>query len=412
MKKLFCLMMILCFVSSLSFAQDTVQKLLPVKVNGKWGFIDIVGKLIVSPQFENAEEFSEGFAPIQITGKWGYIDFAGKVVIAQQFDYAGKFSEGFAVIQKDDHYGYINKTGKIIIPAKFISAEDFENGIADVMIEVKNQPNPKHSYIDKTGKPITDFDVVTLCSERMILVRKEHKKGFIDSTGNLVIPLQFDDAHSFKDGLAVVKENSKWGCIDKTGKYIVPAKFDFVKDEFSEGMIGVQVTGKWGFCDMNGEIKIAAEYNDVGSFSEGLASVVMNGKSGYIDRTGKIVVELSYLKAFKFENGIARVSGSFEVKEGNDQGKLKEGWLLIDKTGKPISKIFFVKEINRFEEGIASVRGLDNKFSYIDQKGNYLTETKFDRADPWFHNGIAKVYTGNKMGYIDKTGKYIWKPSE
>lgn len=412
MKKIFCSTIIVSFMSILLFAQGTDQRLLPVKVNGKWGYIDIKGKMVISPQFDYTDEFSEDFAPIQIGKKWGYIDLNGKVIIDPSFDSAGKFSEAMAVVQIGDNYGYIDKKGKLIIPAIFISAEDFGNGIADVMIEVKNQPNPKHSCIDKTGKLITDFDVVTPCSEGLILVRKEHKKGFIDPTGKPVIPFQFDDAHHFKDGIAVVQENSKWGCVDKAGNYVVPAKYDLIKDEISEGLVGVKVNGKWGFCDMKGEIKIAAEFNDIGSFSEGLASVVLNGKSGYIDRTGKIVIEPLYAKAFKFENGVARVAGSFEVKEGNDQGKLKDGWLLIDKTGKPICNALFVKDINRFEEGIACVRGLDNKYSYIDQKCNYITEIKFDRVDPWFHNGIAKVYSGKKMGYIDKTGKYIWEHSE
>jgi hypothetical protein len=34
----------------------------------------------------------------------------------------------------------------------------------------------------------------------------------------------------------------------------------------------------------------------------------------------------------------------------------------------------------------------------------------FDTAEG-FVNGIAKVRVGIKLGYIDKTGKYIWQPS-
>ncbi len=38
-----------------------------------------------------------------------------------------------------------------------------------------------------------------------------HEIGFVDSTGKLVIPRQFDDAQDFSEGLAAVSVNSKWG---------------------------------------------------------------------------------------------------------------------------------------------------------------------------------------------------------
>lgn len=405
MKRIFLIILFLSITSLFSPAQikDEGQKLLPVKVNGKWGFINTESKIVINPQFDNASEFSENLAPIQVGRKWGYINITGKTIIEPQFDDAGKFSEGVAAVQMNNNYGYVDKTGKLIIPAKFVEAEDFENGIAGVMMKTANRPDPKHSYVDRTGKPITDYDVVNLLSEGLILVRKEYKKGFIDSSGKEIIPIQYEDAHHFKEGVALIKENSKWGCIDKTGKLIISVRFDLVKDEFSEGMLGVQVETKWGFIDKSGEIKINPVYDDVGPFSYGLAIIVKNGKQGYVDKSGKVIIEPAFTKAFNFDKGIARVINTIEI---------KEGWMLIDKTGKPITKLMFVKEINRFEEDIACIRGLDNKYNYIDQKGNLLNEIKYDRAYPWFHNGIAQVFIGKKMGYINKTGKYIWEPSE
>ena len=47
------------------------------------------------------------------------------------------------------------------------------------------------------------------------------KYGYIDKTGKLVIPCQWEDAMDFHLGGAGVKDkNGKWGCIDKTGKII------------------------------------------------------------------------------------------------------------------------------------------------------------------------------------------------
>jgi hypothetical protein len=56
------------------------------------------------------------------------------------------------------------------------------------------------------------------------------KWGFIDKTGKVVIPTQFENAGSFSEQLAPVSIGGKWGFIDKTGKVAIPAQFETVSD--------------------------------------------------------------------------------------------------------------------------------------------------------------------------------------
>ena len=50
--------------------------------NGKWGFIDSNGNVIVDYIYDNVTEFnSYGFAGIKKDGKWGSINDEGKVII-------------------------------------------------------------------------------------------------------------------------------------------------------------------------------------------------------------------------------------------------------------------------------------------------------------------------------------------
>jgi len=54
--------------------------LFPIILNGKWGYIDTTGKIVINPQFDEAWWFSEGLARIKIGDRWGYIDKTGKYV--------------------------------------------------------------------------------------------------------------------------------------------------------------------------------------------------------------------------------------------------------------------------------------------------------------------------------------------
>ncbi|MDA2920853.1 WG repeat-containing protein [Desulfobacterota bacterium AH_259_B03_O07] len=56
-------------------------RLYPVILNGKVGYINDTGKIVIKPQFDGASIFSEGLAFVEINGKVGHINRAGKIVI-------------------------------------------------------------------------------------------------------------------------------------------------------------------------------------------------------------------------------------------------------------------------------------------------------------------------------------------
>ena len=55
-------------------------ELFPVKQNGKYGYMDRTGKIVMNPQFGEAGYFSEGLACVSIGGKLSYIHKTGKFV--------------------------------------------------------------------------------------------------------------------------------------------------------------------------------------------------------------------------------------------------------------------------------------------------------------------------------------------
>ena len=87
-----------------------------------------------------------------------------------------------------------------------------------------------------------------------------YKTGFQDETGKVVIPIQFEGAGYFSEGLAPVRIGRKWGFIDKMGKIVIPLEYQYARS-FSEGLAAVSIPnpkgwGDWGFIDKQGKMVI------------------------------------------------------------------------------------------------------------------------------------------------------------
>jgi len=117
--------------------------------NGKYGYIDSKGKIVIQPQFDEADEFSEGLAPVRVGDKWGYIDPTGRIVIKPQYGRVGEFSEGLAAVSvPGGKEGYMDRAQRIVIQPQFDKAWPFVGGLARVKI------GDKVGYIDKKGNYI------------------------------------------------------------------------------------------------------------------------------------------------------------------------------------------------------------------------------------------------------------------
>ncbi len=61
---------------------------------------------------------------------------------------------------------------------------------------------------------------------------------------------------------------------------------------------------------------------------------------------------------------------------------------------------------------------LDGKWTFVDKSGSQITAPKFDEVEP-FYNGLALVMVyvpegdeiEERYGYINKSGQYVWYPT-
>jgi hypothetical protein len=145
----------------------------------------------------------------------------------------------------------------------------------------------------------------------MALIRARGLFGFIDRSGEFLIPTRFRESSSFVKGVAAVKSEEGAYLIDREGKPIYENLRFSEWSLFSEGLAAVNGDGLWGFIDPNLKYVIPEQKEWTGPtfFSEGLASVrFRSGSVGYIGPAGEVVIfPHRWGQAWHFCKGIAPV---------------------------------------------------------------------------------------------------------
>jgi hypothetical protein len=272
-----------------------------------YAVIDATGKTLTDQPYDRILDYSEGMAAVQKNEKWGFIDKQGKLVIPLQYEDAGYFSEGLACVKQDGKNGFIDKRGTMVLKPQFERAcyvSTFKDGLAAVYTTYDNGPS---GYIDHTGKfafpPLFSFVEPFQDGLALATSLETGKMGFINRQGKWVIePTQYEDAHSFREGLATVatltadRTRWQWRLIDTTGKTIAELPRYRSAGVFAQGLCAVQNEQKrgWGFIDRQGREVIPTNYAGLTSiFRNGLARMETGSLFGgletvYITQTGKV----------------------------------------------------------------------------------------------------------------------------
>gem|GEM_PF-1389471 len=243
--------------------------------------------------------------------------------------------------------------------------------------------------------------------------------GFCDAKGVETIEPRFDWAFSFSEGLAAVGRGgywhsrsgilygTEWGYINRSGELVIPYRFEEV-GSFDEGLAWAVDGQKAGFINPKGKYVIRRKFEIVSGFHDGLAIANGEGKWcstdkgysdfecenwGYIDRRGKFVIPPVFRDATDFCNGFAWVEDD-------------EGWLIIDTTGRAIFRAKKTpKTFSLFHEGLAAIADED-KLGYINRQGRFAIPARFDEGAQ-FSEGLAAVRVGETWGYVDHQGEFM-----
>jgi len=206
-----------------------------VRRDGKWGFINQSNELIIPFQFnliQNFPElvFSEGLTPVGMgsfdTGwKWGFVGNDGRIVIDIIYDEVGRFFDRFTWVQRgiwpNQQMGIIDKYGNYIIEiGEFSSVRPFRNGFAAVernnLWGLINQYGEIVVPIEYTWHSMVDTQDFGF-SENLLRVTSgewpNQRRGFVNTAGEIVVPIIFNSIGQFRNGYAVVELDGRFGLL-------------------------------------------------------------------------------------------------------------------------------------------------------------------------------------------------------
>lgn len=407
--------------------------------NGRKGFINMHGEVVIQPQFQAAIGFSEGLCAVRIDGRYGFISTQGELCIPARYDYATIFREGLALVYLDGKPLFINASGTVAFTSDYKQMIAFKDGRA---------------YVQTNSE----------------------KWGILDRQGKLLVDTIYGHIGQFDHGFAIVhgpdhqeyesedkKQNLQVSVIDASGKMLFPyGKFKSI-DDYNEGYFKVDFPERKGnvsvdaIVNIQGEIVFALPENQKswinGNVHDGIiqVSLPLNKRSedyygAYLTLNGRMVYDNKRVySCTDFKENVAFVSGDdFKYSLINRQGKLvsKEkfsipgfsfenpfengmavvkfsdgAWGVIDTTARVVLKTGYTEFFSQslieskylFYEGKAN-DSLNAGYGLINLEGKVLIPPILQDFDArGFVDGLLKTKVDNKITYFNRDGRQIWQ---
>lgn len=327
----------------------------------------------------------------------GFIKKDGQeMLLAEKASAAQEFVNGYALIYEqefvksvtirgttyddyDSFYKVINEKGEVIIDLTEMGIEKI-NSFTDGLFAAKK--NGKWGYLNEQGdwviEPKFEGDYLNNFKENRLVTFLDNEFILIDKKGNVINKNINDDFSygKFYEGRAKASEgiprvNLKEGFVDLSGEIIIPCIYKRVEN-FSEEVARVKKGefGSWHFIDLEGNKILGLpefEYSFISSFQNGWALVLKIGakKAGYMNHKGEIILPAIYDYATLFVDGYAAVTMYEPAK--SPKRDYHDSWMSLPKDS----------------------YGL---YGIIDKEGNMILEQQYYGVPKILPGGVAIVY--------------------
>ncbi|WP_193778061.1 WG repeat-containing protein [Psychrobacter sp. FDAARGOS_221] len=368
------------------------NELLLVVNDDKMGVYDLQGNMQQPIEFEpisgisRDERWEDKYWLLLVDAKSGRIKMGaankyGKTIVPVEFDDVDRIGENKYKVSKNGKYGIYGVNG-LITPIHFDVISDTQQG--PTLIKYQGQ----WGYLkDFNSLLLVDYDVVDEFSEGLAAVANyQHKPdnndsgaaqttlswGYINTLGKEVIPLQYQSAKPFKDGLAAVKNNDKWGVINFENKQIAPFEYDAISG-FKQGYA---VVGNY-----LPDVMVVDDISDFYRLDEPSSEQASDGSAAEAEAEAENDVI----------NGTQALASDaiYGIEDMTSRESLPMRFGLLSNQGSLVFPATY-QNITRASEGMIAVKKND-QWGFANQQGDLIFDYQFDQIFPPFEQGEMQV---------------------
>lgn len=377
------------------------EKYILIEKNDKFGFANAVGKVVIPCQFIDARPFNGNHTMVAQQKKeetvWNIIDATGKIVQSPEYQDAGTFQNGFCPVLHKEKWGLVDSQLELI-------ASKLEYTFSD--------DNEKWSYArSKQGDPIA--------------FSKEGKYGFINTQGKTIVKPKYDEAFSFVDGTSRVQLGGKFGLIDPTGNEVLPLTCQAIEYDFVHNVTIITKAGKKGIYKA-GKFLLPCEYNTIKLYSATsptsgktsvYAQITQNRLTGIYNVTlQQSVIPCKYTSielkhnVFELNNGESFLTlegaqlSPTELEKFASSRQKENKYCLVGHDGKPLTAYIF-DHVGVFQNGYAPVR-IATRWGIIDNKAQIVIPCIYEDTQI-LTDGVISVRVSSKRGLTNLKGEPI-----
>ncbi|MES2904623.1 MAG: WG repeat-containing protein [Pseudomonadota bacterium] len=433
-------------------------------------------------RFEVAKPFSDGMAAVRIDGRYGYIDTSGRIVIEPRYEAAGPFTGDYAEVRVDGLSGAIDRSGHLVVPAQFsrmvpfadgsfiakplpsgatrssmsprLDGEIHLEGLADSLVGLGGGIyHLKKGWLTAADLQFSIFDN----AERGLVwagrrnAHHDEKWGLLRADGTWQVMPRYNHVQRLMETHAIVgsmpdytlppierRKSLRRGAVDRDGNLAVPTTFDglwYWRGGYGPGATMVDGVLKKVIVKGDGSLLGGRAFDDIEIGWDDSLPRVKDGATWYsIKRDGRLIAdqrEGTPMVACKGGPSIIHRGEGVEFRKRDNGpviGRFDKGyWLERDCPGpfhaKRDGKWFIVMENGAllggkngyddssfFAGSNASVK-LGGKWGIINRSGVFTVRPNFDKLRR-VQRDVFVVGEGKGIYWINAAGKRVAKPAE
>jgi len=294
-------------------AEDFYHGIAKVNYNEKVGFIDSTDEAVIPFNYDHITGFYSGIATTfigttddlgnNIDGKYGLIDYNGNVLAEPIYDQVST-SDGFIFAKTDNMYGIL-KNGKVVVPFNYFKFYGYHNGAIiasrpltekEEKAYQKEQKKREKEDGEQEQEQEQEQDYVEYTYDDSEIIGKF---GVIDTSNNIIVPFNYDNAFPLNNNLIIVKKKGKYGIINEKNKTVLDFDYDIIfpiEEGNGEAYLRTKTGTKYGCIDNHANVIAESIYDqiDLLNSDNGFVIVTKGDKKGCINSEGKLILPIEY----------------------------------------------------------------------------------------------------------------------